>query len=411
MDSELGALGPEARPGPEARQGGPGTVEDLSAVVDRLLDADDASGPDAGELVALHVQCRRLEALLARRTAAFDASQEWALDGARSVSGWLAKQTHEPKGVCARRARLGRSVRQLPATEEAWVAGEISSAHVATLVGLRNDRTAEALARDEEMLVGYARDLRFDQFEKASTYWSHLADPDGAEQSDEERRNRRDAYLVSSIGGMYLGKMTLDPISGSVVAKEMARLEKELFEAEWAAAKDALGRTPTKDDLDRTASQRRADALVAMAARSAAAAPDARIPAPLFTVVVDYPTLIGRVCELANGSVVAPGALLPWLDRALVERVVFGAKARIEVSEKARLFTGATRRAIEVRDQECFHPLCDAPASRCQVDHIVPYEAGGPTTQENGRLACPFHTRARHRRPPPAGGSSPPDDP
>ncbi len=129
---------------------------------------------------------------------------------------------------------------------------------------------------------------------------------------------------------------------------------------------------------------------------------DGRRPTPLFSVLIDYETLRGRVCELAGGTVIAPGSLLPWLDEAYLERVVFAPGRRVEVSATARLFSGATRRAIELRDRECTHPYCDVPASSCQVDHIVPYTAGGPTIEENGRLLCGFHNRQRSARPPPA---------
>ena len=60
---------------------------------------------------------------------------------------------------------------------------------------------------------------------------------------------------------------------------------------------------------------------------------------------------------------------------------------------RRRFFTGAARRAIEVRDRHCTHPGCYVPTERCQVDHIVPFEAGGPTTVDNGRLLCPYHNR------------------
>jgi 5-methylcytosine-specific restriction endonuclease McrA len=73
------------------------------------------------------------------------------------------------------------------------------------------------------------------------------------------------------------------------------------------------------------------------------------------------------------------------------------------VGTTTRLFTGATRRAIEVRDRECTHPYCDQRLEDCEVDHIVPYAAGGPTTQENGRLLCPFHNRLRSQPPGPDG--------
>ena len=65
---------------------------------------------------------------------------------------------------------------------------------------------------------------------------------------------------------------------------------------------------------------------------------------------------------------------------------------------RARLFTGGTRRAIELRDRICTHPYCYEPAENCQADHIEPYAVGGPTTQENGRLLCGFHNRLRNQR-------------
>jgi hypothetical protein len=202
---------------------------------------------------------------------------------------------------------------------------------------------------------------------------------------------------------MWMGKITLDPLSGGIVSGELQRLERALFEADWAEAREALGREPTPSELPRTSAQRRADALVEMATRSRTAPADGRRPAPLFTVMVGYETLHGRVCELAQGTVVAPGSLIPWLDRADIERAVFGPGRRVEVGATTRLFTGATRRAIEVRDRQCTHPYCEGSTSDLQVDHIVPFAVGGPTTQENGRILCGFHNRLRNQRPPPVG--------
>jgi hypothetical protein len=78
---------------------------------------------------------------------------------------------------------------------------------------------------------------------------------------------------------------------------------------------------------------------------------------------------------------------------------VFDGPDRVKnVGVRRRIFTGATRRAVEVRDRECFHELCEVPAQHAQVDHIHPYAAGGLTTDDNGRVACGFHHRGRHRR-------------
>ena len=67
---------------------------------------------------------------------------------------------------------------------------------------------------------------------------------------------------------------------------------------------------------------------------------------------------------------------------------------------RRRFFTGALRRAIEVRDRQCTHPSgCDVPAEECEIDHIQPYSRGGLTTQANGRCRCSVHNRQRNNRP------------
>jgi hypothetical protein len=188
------------------------------------------------------------------------------------------------------------------------------------------------------------------------------------------------------------------------VYDQLRRIEEELFAQDWAEAKAVWGDQTVTGHLSRTPAQRRADALVEMAIRAGASPADGRRPAPLFTVLVGYETLAGRVCELADGKVVTPGSLLPWLNEAYIERVVFDSRSRvIDIGVQRRLFEGARRRAIEVRDRTCFDETCDLPADQCQVDHIQPWAANGPTRQDNGRLACAFHNRRRHRpRPPPS---------
>jgi len=90
------------------------------------------------------------------------------------------------------------------------------------------------------------------------------------------RAARRDVFLTESFDGMYLGQMTMDPLGGTAVFNELARLEQELFEEDWAKAKETLGRDPFVIELCRTYAQRRHDALVRMAIRSATAPSDGR---------------------------------------------------------------------------------------------------------------------------------------
>ena len=55
------------------------------------------------------------------------------------------------------------------------------------------------------------------------------------------------------------------------------------------------------------------------------------------------------------------------------------------------------RRILEVRDQQCTDLFCEEPPNRCQGDHIIPYTAGGLTSQDNGKLACGPHNRRNYR--------------
>jgi hypothetical protein len=380
-----------------------GAIEELTQAIDDLIAEGAEAHGDSTSIKALVCQHARLESVVSSAVGAHDTSGEWALDGARSAPAWLARSCRLPKAVARRMVRRSRHLRHLPVVAAAFEEGAIHAAHVDAVAALRRDATGEALARDEALLVTQAKGLRFEHFAKAVSYWDQLADPDGTEEAAEARRARRDVFLEASSNGMYLGSITLDAIGGSIVAGELGRIEDEFFRADWAAARDQAGPNPTIDRLWRTPAQRRADALVEMAARSSVVQPEGvhRPPAPLFSVLVDWPTLSGRVCELAEGVVVSPGELVPWLWRADLERAVMEPSGRVEVAKTRRLFSGATRRAIELRDRACVHPFCDVAGSRCQADHIVPWAQSGRTTQDNGRLLCGFHNRLRNQRPPP----------
>jgi hypothetical protein len=384
-------------------------IEALRRAIDDLAGCDAFALADADSVIELSHQRNRLDGVTTKVVAEFDAGGEWVSDGAKTASAWLWARCHLPKAEAQRLVRRGKALSPLAVAAEAFFAGEIGAAQFDALAKVRTPVTEAALARDEALLVGFAKELKFEPFVTRLAYWLQCADPDGAEESDMERRARRDVYLAPSVSGMFLGGITLDPISGSVVYDELVRLEKVLFEGDWAEAKERLGKEPKLHELRRTSAQRRADALVEMARRSKEVPEDGRRADPLVTILVGYETLYGRICQLANGTVIAPGSIFEWLDGATFERIVFAPGTRIECSPKSRIYTGATRRAVEVRDLQCTHEYCDQPADKCQIDHIVPWTKGGLTTQENGQVHCGFHNRLRHHGPPEPGDHGPPE--
>ncbi len=376
----------------------------LVGVIDELARLDPLRLADGETIEALHRQLERLGAVTTRAVAGFDAGRSWEDDGARTASSWVSWRCHVPLASARRRVQLGRALRHMPAVDAAWLAGDIGIAHVGVLASARTPATAEYFERDEAMLVGQAGDLRYHHFVRTLAYWCQRADPDGTEKSAQARHEERSLRLSATFGGSWALNGLFDPINGTIVADVLNKLEDELFEADWAEARERVGDGVRVSDLARTPTQRGADAMVEMARRAMATPAGSRLPEPLFTVLVGYETFAGRICELAKGTVVAPGALVGWLERAWVERVVFDGPSRVsDVGARQRLFTGATRRGVEVRDRECFHESCAAPAPDCEIDHVVPWSEGGPTTQANGRVACGFHNRERHKpRPPPA---------
>lgn len=376
-------------------------TEELAGVLDRLGALDPAVLGDAEAVVALHRELERLGAVTTRAVATFDAGRSWEASGARTASAWLATECRMPVESARRRVRLGRALRHMGGVEAAWLAGEVGEAQVRLLASARTPATAECFARDESMLVEQARSLRFSAFARCVAYWGQRADPEGSDASAQARHAARRVHLSSTFGASWALNGLLDPINGAIVAKALGTIEQELFEADWAEAKARVGEGVGMSHLARTPAQRRADALVEMARRALALPGGSRLPEPLFSVLVGYETFAGRVCELPSGAVVAPADLVRWLGEAWVERVVFDGPERIrDLGVRRRIFAGGSRRAVQLRDRECFHPYCEAPAEGREIDHVQPWAAGGATTEANGRVACRFHNQERHRGPP-----------
>jgi Domain of unknown function (DUF222) len=361
---------------------------------------------NAATLLALGRLRASLDCYASEVAVEFDQWGEWAGDGAKTAPAWLDTFSHAPKGASRAALRRGQALSSVPSAAAAWAEGAISAEHLDALLRLRTPVTEAAFERDEELLVEQAKALTFRQFTRALAYWELHADPDGATESEMAKRDRRDFSLLPCPDGFLAGGV-LDPVSGAIVDGELTRLEAALFEADWKKAKEELGRDPKTHELCRTSAQRRCDALVEMATRSKTAPANGKRPEPLFSFLVGYETMHGRIAQLSNGTVLPPDSVLHWLDTASFERAVFSPKKRIEVSETSRFFTGATRRAIELRDLECAHHCCDIAAERCEIDHVIPYTDGGPTDQGNGEVCCSFHNKWRWRQlaadPPPDG--------
>jgi len=270
------------------------------------------------------------------------------------------------------------------------------------LLGRANQTWRNATFADhEQTLVEECAKLRFAQAQRIVDYWCQRADTEAAEHADQRKRDAAHLHASPTMDGTVVLNGVLDPVGGAIVSAELARLERLLYLQD------------ERDGVTRTAAQRRAVALVEMAERSAAMPEGSQRPKPLFTVLLGDDTFT-RLCELTNGTVISPGALTPWLSTAELETVLFAGKTTVVSVSTKRSFTGAVRRAVQVRDRHCQHPSgCDVYVDGCDVDHIIPHAAGGQTSQYDGRLECTPHNRDadkhdHHARPYPTP-ARPPD--
>jgi hypothetical protein len=363
-------------------------IDELAEAIDSLLDVDptDLTDDELHQLVTtVQRQRHRLAAVAAVATASWDQRMVWADNGARSAAVRLANETSSSTSSASVDLRRARQLRSMPATATALASGDISPDHVDLLSKAAQPWRNASFADHEDTLVEQCKLLRFADSRKMIDYWCARADADAAEDRAERQRNAAHLNVSPTLDGTVVITGTLDPIGGSIVSDELTRIERELYLAD------------KRDGTTRTASQRRAAALVEMATRSATAPAGGRRPKPLFTALVGDETL-SHLCELANGMIVTPGQVVQWAGDADLETVLFdGPSTVISVSHR-RGFTGALRRAVQVRDRHCRHTSgCDVPADQCDVDHIVPHAAAGPTSQFNGKLECTPHNRDSDR--------------
>jgi hypothetical protein len=374
----------------------------LEQAADVLGELDPASLSD-DELGQTLVDWQRIESRLAaskaRLTASFDLRGAYRADGAKSAAAWLARKTNGSPAAARAQTRLARRLRLMPLTAAALAAGQISERHAEILAGLAGSNRkpiADAFPHAEGHLLEYAKTLDFERFVTAVRYWEAVVDQDGTEDQAASDHESRHVHLSETFRGNWVLDGQLDPIAGTEVATALRRIYDELFAADWAEAKAVHGDDICVDHLARNPTQRRADALIEMARRSATTPANGKQPRPLLVIHLGHDTL-NRLCELASGTVIAPGQLVPYLGQADIQRIVYDGKSRRinELGERTRVFSGPLREAILLRDRRCVEPGCGVPADECEVDHVVPYAKGGVTTQDNGVARCGHHNRRK----------------
>lgn len=341
-------------------------------------------------LVGLHELSARLAAITAVFAAEWDHRKIWEEDGSKSAAARLAREVNSSKAAAKRTMQLARTLEKMPLAAAALAAGRINLDHIDLLRIAAARKRGPVFTAHEQELVGWCRDLSYHDAGVAITYWCQKADAKVDDQDGDEPLVRdREASWGRGVGQEHTVRATLDPVGGAIVTSELDRLEKQLWEADQRDA-----------DSTRTDAQRRADALVEMANRSGAMPESAKKPRILVTVAVGDDSF-RHLCELCTGAIVKAEHLVPYVGMVDINSIIFDGPFHAIAASPSRNFTGALRRAIEIRDRHCQHPAGDYdPINRCDVDHVIPKAEGGITCQCNADLMGRRRNRDQraHRR-------------
>jgi Domain of unknown function (DUF222) len=322
-----------------------------------------------------------------------------AHQGVASTASWLQGRLHIAGGTASQWVEVAAHLTRRPGLDDALVAGAVNvdQAKVigAAVAALPTNHVGPPIVdKAEAMLVAFAADYppRALATMGQRILW-HVA-PELAEKVDEAALRRQDDRATITRA------LTLTP-TGDGRTRVSGWLDAESA-AVVTAALDPLCSPRTRDPEDkRTVTQRRADALreVCALALRTDTLPDHGGERPQLVVTVPFDVLSGQLGAgmLDTGEMLTPEQVRRLACEAAIIPAVLGGDGQVlDLGKSRRLFTGAVRRALVLRDGGCSFPGCTRPPRWCDGHHIVSAFDGGPTSVDNGRLLCGHHHRVVH---------------
>ncbi len=316
-------------------------------------------------------------------------SGRWHTHGFRSPHAWLTTTTGEAPGAVRTTLHLADRVQRMPIVKERFADGILAESALRLLADAWHDDIVDAFARDEEMLAGWATTLTHRDFKIVLATWRLHADPNGAERTAQEQFESRSVHLSELLDGMGRLDGLLDP-EGFRIVQEAIR---------------ALARRADGDE--RTAAQRRADALVAMAKQALAEfepAPGVKRSRPKVVATVAYDDLVattkGGTLDTNSGrTTLTAQALRRIACDAGVHRLITGPDGTIlDYGRQTRTVSDTQFDALALRDHGCRILGCPIPPGGCDAHHSIHWADDGNTDLDDLVLACWYHHHWLHEQ-------------
>ena len=343
---------------------------------------------------------QRAQAELCATLAMVDNDRLAAAHGFGRISPWLKELTHvsdhQAAALLRRTAafhphREGSSIipALAPLTAEAAAAGELSDAHIDTIIEMLGEIPAAHHDTAEPHLLEMARLGDAAQVRAAGQRILDHLNPDGTPDDDREPPEpERRCWLKKNRKGGWKLEADVDDLAGEFIN----------------ATLDAMSQPRTGDDGPdlRDLTRRQGDALVDVfdMAMNSPELPTQAGERVHLTVTVPETVLknaMGQACLQLTEKISAWEARIWACDCTLIPAALNAKGEVLDLGRAKRLITPGQRRALYLRDRGCAFPGCNRPPRNCQGHHIIHWDHGGPTDLGNLVLLCAHHHRVLHR--------------
>ena len=258
------------------------------------------------------IQTRELEQLLSMLGAAqnnsFDAIETGGVY--RSFGHTSAKVMVRHEAKLSNAEALGREQARkmlagMPKIRAAYETGEIGTSQIRVIARVwANKRVRQLLQRSEPHFLLRAQTLPYKQFHAYASQWEERADEDGTIDQTERDHQNRNFNLIENYDGTFTPTGGIGNAQGNRIRTALDHFvslehEKDFTEARINRQEDGPLVMP------RTAPQRRADALEAMATAALSREPGGKEPRWVANNIIDIETLDRAIARLEGENIAA----------------------------------------------------------------------------------------------------------
>lgn len=324
----------------------------------------------------------RLRVLHAGLVHEADRRRLWSTTGARDMADWLAGSSKTSRGDAMSRVRLGAALGASEALQAAATSGEVSAATAEALHDAIATPPAGVDSDDVAQLIDACKGADPREARDAADTWKRSFLGDTPAQAEARRAAKRSVTTKVLDDGMGQLLAILPLFDLRQVTSSISQV---------------AGKPCAADS--RTTEQRMADGLVQLCIAHAKGEVKGGREKPTILITIDADDFVGNTPHdgrTAHGDAVPAHVVRLLAEHATLQRVVTAGSHVLDVGRDTRFATDAQFRALVVRDGGCRWPGCRIPANWCDIDHLVPWEAGGRSDLDNLVMWCRHHHSQKH---------------